>query len=129
VHVTLRSSVRSLRSQFVFPTVRNAIRSANQRWRGRFRIVHFSVQADHIHFIVEADDRCALSGGMRGFAVSCARQLNRLVFRSGSVFPERWHGRALTSPRAVRNAIRYVLANARKHGAVCGALDPCSSAP
>jgi REP element-mobilizing transposase RayT len=129
VHVTLRTSVRSLRSQFVFPTVRDAIARANQRWHGRFRIVHFSVQADHVHLIVEADDRRTLIAALRGFSVSCARHLNRLLFRTGCVFPERWHGRALTTPRAVRHALRYVLANAQKHGEAVGSIDPLSSAP
>jgi putative transposase len=120
---------RSLRSQFVFPTVRNAISRTNRRWRDRFRIVHFSVQADHLHFLVEARDARALSGGMRGFSVSFARVFNRLVFRRGCVFPDRWHGRALKTPRAVRHALVYVLANARKHGEAVGLLDALSSAP
>jgi REP element-mobilizing transposase RayT len=129
VLVTWRCAVRSLRSEFVFPTLRNTIADVNERWRGRFRIVVFSVQADHLHFIVEAEDRRALSGGMRGFAVSFARRFNRLVFRKGPVFAGRWHERALTSPRAVRHALIYVLANAKKHGEALGRLDPFSSAP
>jgi REP element-mobilizing transposase RayT len=129
VLVTWRCAVRSLRSEFVFPTLRNAIADLNERWRGRFRIVVFSVQADHLHFIVEAEDRRALSGGLRGFAVSFARRFNRLVFRRGAVFAGRWHGRALATPRAVRYALTYVLANARKHGEAVGSLDPFSSAP
>lgn len=129
VHVTLRTHSRSLRSQFVFPTVRNTIARTNRRWRGRFRIVHFSVQADHLHFLVEARDARALSGGMRGFSVSFARVFNRLVFRRGRVFPDRWHGRALKTPRAVRHALVYVLANAKKHGEAVGPVDALSSAP
>lgn len=129
VHVTLRTHSRSLRSQFVFPTVRNTIARTNCRWRGRFRIVHFSVQADHLHFLVEASSARALSGGMRGFSVSFARVFNRLVFRRGCVFSDRWHGRSLKTPRAVRHALVYVLANAKKHGEAIGLVDALSSAP
>ena len=57
VHVTLRSGFRPLRSAFVFPTVRGAIRDLNRRWKGRFRVVHFSVQSDHLHLIAEAAGR------------------------------------------------------------------------
>src|SRR5262252_6902518 len=64
VHVTMRSAFRPLRSQFVFPTVRLAIAAANRREGTDFRIVHFSVQIDHLHLLVEAADKDALSSGM-----------------------------------------------------------------
>jgi hypothetical protein len=130
VHVTLRSRFKPLRSQFVFPTVRRAILDANRRGRGCFRVIHYSVQADHLHLLVEAAHREALHGGVRGLSVSLARRINRLVFRSGSLFADRWHGRPLATPRAVRTALVYVFANFKKHGEwVAGALDPYSSAP
>jgi len=115
VHVTLRSAFRPLRSEHVFPTVCLAIRAATQKNPGRFRVVHFSVQWDHVHLIVEASDERALSRGVRGLAIRIARYVNQLVTRRGRFWADRWHGRALTSPRAVRNALVYVLANFRKH--------------
>jgi putative transposase len=130
VHVTLRSGVRSLRSAFVFPTLRGAIRDLNRRWKERFRVVHFSVQSDHLHLLVEATDRKALLGGVRGLSVSVARRLNRLVFRRGRVIEDRWHGRALSTPRAVRHALVYLLANFKKHESLVGTgVDAFSSAP
>ena len=59
-----------------------------------------------------------------------ARALNRLWKRMGSVFADRYHDRILQSPREVWNALRYVLCNARKHGAWTSATrhDPFSSA-
>ncbi len=128
LHVVLRSKVRSLRSQFLFPSVRRALARAT-RAQGDFRIVHFSVQADHLHLIVEADAKSALSRGMQGLAVRVARSVNRLIFRRGALWGDRYYARALTSPRAVKHAIRYVLNNFRKHGEpVRGQSDPCSSA-
>lgn len=127
VHVVLRSRVRSLRSQFLFPTVRRALARAN-RAREDFRLLHFSVQADHLHLIVEAESQRALSRGMQGLAVRIARNVNRLIFRRGSLWTGRYYGRALARPRAFKNALSYVLNNFRKHGeVVCGELDPCSS--
>jgi hypothetical protein len=91
--------------------------------------VHYSVQGDHLHLIVEAAGRDELMGGARGLSVSLARRINRLTFRRGALFADRWHGRALSSPRAVRHAIVYVLGNFRKHGERCGSVvDPYSSA-
>jgi hypothetical protein len=96
-----------------------------------FRVVHFSAQDDHLHLIVEADDTAALAAGVRGLEISIAKRVNRLTFRRGKFWADRWHGRALTTPRAVRHALVYVLGNGRKHGSHWqpGGLDPCSSAP
>ncbi len=128
VHVVLRSRVRSLRSQFMFPTLRRALAGAT-RARADFRIVHFSVQSDHLHLIVEADTRLALSRGMQGLAIRIAKRVNRLIFRRGTFWSDRFYARALTSPRTVKHAVRYVLNNFRKHGEVVrGSGDPCSSA-
>jgi len=110
--------------------VRLAIAEANPRAPHAFRVVHFSVQADHVHLLVEALDKRALSAGMRGLAIRIARRVNRLVFRRGALWADRWHGRALTTPRAVRQALVYVLNNFRKHHPTNqGPFDPFSSAP
>jgi REP element-mobilizing transposase RayT len=67
VHVTLRSELRSLRNQFVFPTVRAAIARTSARRGSTFRVVHFSVQHDHVHLIVEAVDSAALMRACAAF--------------------------------------------------------------
>ena len=44
------------------------------------------------------------------------------------MFADRYHDRILKTPREVRNALRYVLNNARKHRSFFGRLpDPFSS--
>jgi hypothetical protein len=48
------------------------------------------------------------------------------------MFADRYHDRILRTPREVRNAIRYVLTNARKHAGgarVFPAIDTYTSAP
>jgi len=102
----------------------------NGRRRDAFRIAHFSVQHDHLHLLVEAADRHELSSGVRALTITLALRLNRLVQRRGRVIADRWHGRALSTPRAVRHALIYVLANFRKHDRNATALiDAYSSAP
>jgi len=112
-------------------------RCAGHWWQGAiafgFRLVHFSVQRDHLHLLVEAADRRALSRGVQGLSIRLARAINRRLQRHGKVFADRYHARALKTPRAVHWALRYVLLNARKHerGAFAvpfGFVDPCSSA-
>ena len=100
-----------------------------------FRLLHFAILNDHLHFVVEAKDRLAFTRGMKGLLVRLARGLNKLWRRKGQVFPDRFHDRALKSPREVRNALVYVLGNGKKHAAQGRAIpyfegaDPFTSAP
>src|SRR5437660_8667867 len=102
VHVTLRTTpaVRCLRVDRVFPAVRGAIAAASHE---RFRIIAFSTQDDHLHLVVEAADRQHLSRGVGGLAIRVARAVNRALGRRGRVWDERYHARALTTPRAMRH--------------------------
>jgi hypothetical protein len=54
---------------------------------------------------------------LQGLLIRLARGLNKLWGRKGKVFADRYHDRALKSPREVRNALVYVLGNGRKHAA------------
>ena len=82
-----------------------------------FRICHFAILNDHIHLLVEAADRQSLSRSIQGLLVRIARALNRLWQRQGKVFADRYHDHILKSPRETRNALKYVLQNARHHAA------------
>ena len=131
VEVTMRvkQGLPSLRGLKEFAVLRGAMVAGCKR--EGFRLVHFSVQSNHVHLIVEGDCRSSLSRGMQGLAVRMARALNRLWQRIGSVFADRYHDRILGSPTEVWFALRYVLCNARKHGAWTSRSrpDPMSSAP
>ena len=128
VHVTLRivRGVPSLRVGRTYRALEGALRAGRERFG--LRLVQFSVQSNHVHMLVEADGRASLSRGMQGLAVRMARSLNRVWKRTGTVFADRYHARALKTPREVRNALAYVLKNARRHGVrLIEALDPFSS--
>ena len=99
--------------------------------RAGFRIVHVSIQSNHVHLICEADNRKALSGGMSSLKISAARRLNRVLHRKGEVFADRYHSEVITCPLQARNTICYVLNNWRRHNEdreVAARLDRFSSA-
>jgi REP element-mobilizing transposase RayT len=83
--------------------------------RGDFRVVHYSVQRDHVHFLVEASSSEILGRGMKSVAARLARAVNRVFERTGGVMDGRYHLRLLRSPKEVRRALAYVLLNARRH--------------
>ena len=93
--------------------LRRSFREACER--GYFRVVQFSVQTDHVHLLVETAGKPALGRGMKSIAARVARAVNRVFGRAGAVLLGRYHVRALRTPKAVRNALAYVLLNARKH--------------
>jgi REP element-mobilizing transposase RayT len=115
VHVTVRvrKGLRGLRAKRTYAVIRRCFELGCDRFG--FRLVQFSVQSNHLHLICEAENRGAMTRGMKGLLVRIARALNRLWERRGSVFEGRYHEHVLTSPRQVRNALAYVLNNLWKH--------------
>jgi hypothetical protein len=124
ITLRLRAGLPSTRERRPLCLLRGAFSSSEKQG---FAVVHYSVQSNHLHLIVEASDRIALARGMQGFTVRAVRALNRLWRRRGQVFDDHYHARVLRTPREVRNALVYVLANARKHGHAYGEVDPFSS--
>ena len=106
--------VSNLRTHRTYRAIHRAV--DRSRARADFRITHASIQSNHLHLLVEADDKRALTSGMRAFAISAAKRLNRDLRRSkGHVFAFRYHSTAITSPAQARNAISYIINNWRHH--------------
>jgi hypothetical protein len=120
LHIVLRlvPEVGSMRRREMYKAVRDATVVAGAR--ERIRIVHASVQASHLHLIVEAESKLALARGMQGFQISMARNINTVLGgnklrRRGRVFADRYHLVVIRTPRQARHTISYVLSNWRKH--------------
>ncbi len=131
IHVTLRGvqGLPSFRTQVIYPAFERAVRTTR---REDFRIVEFSIQRDHVHLVVEADDAGALARGMKSFTVRANRLYNAAHGRMrGRVWSDRYHRHDLKTPFEVRRALVYCLQNIKKHNAVAEgvrSIDPCSSA-
>jgi REP element-mobilizing transposase RayT len=122
LHVVLRAAaiIGRLRKRDIYMALREAMITAFHR--DDFRIVHVSIQDNHIHLLVEATNWLALARGMQGFQISAAKYINAAlskrcnVRRTGTVFPDRYHMETITSRRQARHALAYVLNNWRHHG-------------
>jgi REP element-mobilizing transposase RayT len=121
LHVVMRvvSAVGNMRRRSLYKAMRDATITAGLR--ERLRIVHISLQRNHVHMLVEADTKLALARGMQGFQISAARHINtalgadRYRRRRGPVFADRYHLEVITSPTRARRALSYILNNWRKH--------------
>lgn len=108
-HVTLkvRAGLPTLRSARFVAELERSWRAACER--GRFRLVHYSIQGDHAHLIVEATSVRDLACGLKSITARFARAVNRVFRCSGPVLADRAHVHVLRTPREVRNALAYVL--------------------
>ncbi len=133
VHVTVRMApwVWNLRSQRSFAIIYGAL--GEVRERNGLRVVEYTILGNHIHAIVEACSRRALSGGMRALSIRISQRLNAMMGRRGRVFEDRYHVHVLKTPAEARRALRYVRGNFASHAArggqslPAGWLDPYSS--
>jgi REP element-mobilizing transposase RayT len=126
VTVRVRRGLPSLRDGRVVREVQRSFARAAEQ--GTFRVVHFSLQRDHVHLLVEAASPAALARGMMSIGARIARAVHRAFGICGRVLAERYHHRVLRTPREVRNVLVYVLHNLRKHAPrTAHAIDPASS--
>jgi putative transposase len=114
VHVTwrMRGDVWNLRAQRCLGVLKRAFLAGSKE---SFQIVHYSVMGNHIHLLVEATDRRALSRGMQGLGIRIAKALQKVMDRLGHVIKERYHAHILKTPIEVKRARLYLLNNARHH--------------
>ena len=127
VTTKLVEGLPNLRRERTLALLRDTLAAGADRFG--FRLVEYSVQSNHLHFIVEAQDEHALGRGMKGLLVRLAKALNRAWERRGRVIRDRYHAHVLKSPREVRRVLVYALQNARKHGARILGIDAYSSGP
>jgi putative transposase len=119
-HVTLRAKkgLPNFRSERVHRMLRRILeRQTTRGYRDDFQVVHYSIQTNHLHLIVESRDNRAMRSGVSGLVIAFAKRLNEILERlTGKVWRDRYHARELMTPSEVRRALVYVLQNVRKHG-------------
>jgi REP element-mobilizing transposase RayT len=137
LHLTMRlkDKLPSLRKPTLLKEFKKSIRNAKEF--GLF-VLHFAVEENHIHIIVEAKSQKDLANGMRSLGGRFGRIL-RMHAESrngksarkdpGAVFAGRYHIHVLKTPTEMRNALKYVLLNHAKHLKLIDHIDYFSSGP
>lgn len=105
-HVNFKYSIQIKNKEFL-PILKRGI--LNSRKKG-LRILHYSVQSNHIHFIIEADNNEILSNGMRSLTVTLVKGIDK-----GKIQLDYYHLHILRSRMETWNAVRYVVFNEQKH--------------
>ena len=115
MHVSMRRVVvgPSFRSQRVASAIVGQITDAKRRG---VRVLHYSIQDNHLHLMIEGRDSADLSNQMRSLFSRIAFAVNAVARRAGKLFRDRHHRHELRTPTETRNALVYILFNDRKHG-------------
>jgi REP element-mobilizing transposase RayT len=124
LHLTLKlkKSVGTLRTRPRLKAFQNNLRRVK---KFELRVLHYTLQFDHIHLIVEAPDNDMLSRGMKSLAGRLGRFFS---LGTGKAFKGRYHLHQLGTPTEVKRAYKYVLMNTSKHQKLISFLDEFSSA-
>jgi REP element-mobilizing transposase RayT len=131
VHITMRCPhLAALRQGRVYEVLCEVLARCENR--DDFRVVHLSIQSNHLHLVAEANSSAALESGMRSFSINAARAINAAFRSTGRVFA-RYHSTVIRNRRYARSVIAYVLGNWRRHredsnGPLTAMLDQYSSA-
>lgn len=116
----LRAGLPNLRRKDLFQAFKDATRKAKIRG---IRVIHFSVQINHVHLLLECPDPKELSRQIQSLTISLSKRVNHRLKRIGAVFKDRYHVHVLRTPSETRNALGYVLTNDYKHRGAKGRVD------
>jgi REP element-mobilizing transposase RayT len=128
LHITLKLNGRikkTLRGPMMLSRLKECLKKAKAIG---LRVIHFSVQMNHIHILAECRDNEVLDRGMKSLGCSLGKAIRKSCGENGPVFNGRFHLHVLKSPREMKNGLGYVLLNHSKHDGLIPYSDRFSSA-
>ncbi len=122
--VKVKKNKADIKNKSVLKILKRAI--LNARKQG-LKVIHYSLEYDHIHLLIEADNNLVLGKGMQSFGVTIAKAINRLKKIKGGVYLHRYHLRIITGPKQLKNVMNYIFTNGIKHGSAKSIVNPYNS--
>ena len=126
LHLTIK--VKAIKAEMKNKAVLSMLKRAilNARKKG-LKIIHYSLEFDHVHLLVEADDNAELAIGMQSFGVTLSKAINRMRKMKGAVYKHRYHFRQISSSRELKYVMKYIFSNGVKHGTAHTMINPFNS--
>lgn len=122
--VKIKRIKADLKNKSILRILKRAI--VNARKQG-LRVIHYSLEYDHVHLLIEAENNHILGKGMQAFGVTFSKAINRLKNVNGGVYKHRYHFRKITSTRQLKNALKYIFTNGVKHKTASQIVNPYNS--
>lgn len=128
LHLTIkvRENKADIKNKQVLKILHYAIRRS--RIKG-LRIIHYTLEYNHIHLLVEAADKQTVHQGMQSFGITFAKKINAIKRLKGTVYKHRYHLRKINSPRELKNVLYYIFNNGIHHKRTSTVLDPYNTLP
>ncbi|MFA6238606.1 MAG: transposase [Bacteriovorax sp.] len=128
LHLTIKINKEKsgLRNKSIIKALHSSIKKA--RLIG-LRVIHYTLEYDHVHLLIETESNVLLGKGMQSFGISFSKGINKIKGLKGQVFKTRYHFRKLKTPAEIKNAINYILGNSVKHKQASSIITPYNSLP
>lgn len=126
LHLTIkvRENKADIQSKKILKVLHHAIIRARLK---KLRVIHYTLEYNHVHLLVECNDNKILHHGMQALGISLSKAINRIKRLSGGVYKHRYHFRQISNPRQLKNVLHYIFHNGIKHRRTSSFLDPYNS--
>jgi REP element-mobilizing transposase RayT len=122
--VKIKKNKADIKNKSVLSILKKSIMNAR---RQGLKVIHYSLEYDHVHLLIEADNNHILGKGMQAFGVTFSKAINRMRKLKGEVYKHRYHFRQISSSRDLKNVLRYIFSNGLKHGTSKHIINPYNS--
>ena len=128
LHLTIkvRENKADIKSKRILKALHHAILRA--RLKG-LRIIHYTLEYNHVHLLVEASENKILQRGMLALGISFSKAINKFKCLKGAVYKHRYHFRKINSSRELKNVLHYIFHNGIHHKRTKSLIDPFNSMP
>lgn len=128
MHLTIkvRENKADIKSKSILKALHHAIIRA--RLKG-IRVIHYTLEYNHVHLLVEAHCHTVMHRGMQAFGISFSKAINKIKQCGGTVYKHRHHIKKITSALQLKNVLTYIFHNGVHHKRSTTLLDPFNSLP
>ncbi|MBC7711716.1 MAG: transposase [Rhizobacter sp.] len=114
LHLTIkvRSNKADIQNKIILKSLHRAI--IRGRLKG-LKIIHYALEYNHVHLLVEACNNIVLHKGMQALGITFSKGINKFKKVNGAVYKHRYHFRQISSHRDFRNVLNYIFNNGVKH--------------
>lgn len=128
LHLTIkvRDNKADIKNKRILKALHHAIKRARLQ---RLKVIHYTLEYNHAHIVVEAINNKILHKGMQALGISLAKAINKIKQLKGTVYKHRYHFKKLSSRRELKNALHYIFKNGIKHKRSMSFLDSYNSLP
>jgi len=99
------------------PRIAEATAEALRFWHGkRYRLVAWCIMPNHVHVVCRFLPGQNLSDVLKGWKVYSARESNRILGRTGTLWRREYYDRLIRGDGEFHRAVQYVLSNPKRAG-------------